>query len=147
MELKDKIKLLRKEKGLTQARLADALFVSRSTVAKWENGLGLPGPDSMKALEALFEVEPEQITTTEPETVIVEKNKKLHLLGQIVGWVAMITLLTFGTYLPIAIHNGDYGFTPEMVARGFADREYIDTGDYRFYYFIFEGNDLADGHY
>ena len=34
MELKDKIKNLRKEKGLTQAQLADALFVSRSTVAK-----------------------------------------------------------------------------------------------------------------
>jgi transcriptional regulator with XRE-family HTH domain len=51
MELKDKIKNLRKEKGLTQAQLADALFVSRSTVAKWENGLGLPGPDSIKALE------------------------------------------------------------------------------------------------
>ena len=47
MELKDKIKNLRKEKGLTQAQLADALFVSRSTVAKWEIGLGLPGPDSM----------------------------------------------------------------------------------------------------
>jgi len=43
MELKDKIKQLRREKGLTQAQLADALFVSRSTVAKWENGLGLPG--------------------------------------------------------------------------------------------------------
>ena len=38
MELKDKLKKLRQEKGLTQAQLAQAVFVSRSTVAKWENG-------------------------------------------------------------------------------------------------------------
>ena len=54
MELKDKLKKLRQDKGLTQAQLAEAIFVSRSTVAKWENGLGLPGPDSMAALEELF---------------------------------------------------------------------------------------------
>ena len=36
MELKDKLKQLRKAQGLTQAQLADAIFVSRSTVAKWE---------------------------------------------------------------------------------------------------------------
>ena len=41
-ELKDKIKRLRKEKGLTQEEFAKTLFVSRSAVAKWENGLGLP---------------------------------------------------------------------------------------------------------
>ena len=31
MELKDKLKKLRKERGLTQSQLADAIFVSRST--------------------------------------------------------------------------------------------------------------------
>lgn len=51
MEMKDKLKKLRQEKGMTQAQLAEALFVSRSTVAKWENGLGLPNPESMAALE------------------------------------------------------------------------------------------------
>ncbi|MBR1993808.1 MAG: helix-turn-helix transcriptional regulator, partial [Firmicutes bacterium] len=39
-----------------QAQLAEAIFVSRSTVAKWENGLGLPGKASMEALEALFAI-------------------------------------------------------------------------------------------
>ena len=32
MEFKDKLKKLRTEKGLTQAQLAEAIFVSRSTV-------------------------------------------------------------------------------------------------------------------
>ena len=144
MELKDKIKNLRKEKGLTQAQLADALFVSRSTVAKWENGLGLPGPDSMKALEALFEVEPEQITTTEPEVVIVEKNRKLHRIAQAAGWILLLTLTAFSMYLPFALHEGNYGFTWDMAAGIFADHSYFDTGDYRIYYHVFEG-DWEDG--
>ena len=74
MELKDKIKNLRKEKGMTQAQLAEALFVSRSTVAKWENGLGLPNPDSMETLEKLYAISKEDIATTEPEKVIISKN-------------------------------------------------------------------------
>ena len=59
MELRDKLKKLRKDHNLTQAQLADAIFVSRSTVAKWENGLGLPSKDSMAALERLYGISKE----------------------------------------------------------------------------------------
>jgi transcriptional regulator with XRE-family HTH domain len=79
MELKDNLKKLRTERGLTQAQLAEQLFVSRSTVAKWENGLGLPNPDSMAALEDLFGISAQQIATKEPEEVILQKNRKLRL--------------------------------------------------------------------
>lgn len=147
MELKDKLKKLRLELGLTQAQLAERLFVSRSTVAKWENGLGLPNEESMKLLEEEFGVTQYDIATTEPEAVIVQKNRKLRLVLQIIGWAATIALLVVMYILPFAIHNGDYGFTPDMAAGGFADRDYIDTGDYRFYYFVFDGYDLADGTY
>ena len=34
-----------------------------------------------------------------------------------------------------------------MAAGSYADREYIDTDDYRIYYFSFEGNDLVTGQY
>ena len=34
------VKQARTEAGLSQAQLAEKLFVTRSTVAKWENGLG-----------------------------------------------------------------------------------------------------------
>lgn len=144
MEFKDKLKTLRKEKGLTQAQLAEQLFVSRSTVAKWENGLGLPNPEAMQALEAFFVITKEAITTEEPETVIVEKNRKIRFILRMIGWAAMIALLVWMYMLPFAIHNGDYGFTPDMAAGAFADSAYIDTGDYRIYYFTFEG-DWEDG--
>ena len=46
--------------------------------------------------------------------------------------------------IPVAVHNGKYGFTPNMVAGSYADEAYIDTGDYRIFYFTFEG-DWGDG--
>lgn len=144
MEFKDNLKQLRTQNGLTQAQLAEKLFVSRSTVAKWENGLGLPNPESMAALETLFGIAKQDIATQEPETVIVQKNRKLRLVGLIVGWTVFLVLLIGIGILPFAIQNGSYGFTPDMIAGVYADREFIDTGDCRIYYFTFEG-DLADG--
>jgi len=140
MEFKEKLKQLRIQKGLTQAQLAEKLFVSRSTVAKWENGLGLPNPESMAVLENLFNIFAEELATEEPEKVIVKKNLKLRRIAQIVGWSIILVLLIAMSYLPFAIHNGEYGFTPEMAAGSYADRAYIDTGDYRIYYFTFGGD-------
>ena len=140
MEFKENLKQLRLQKGLTQAQLAEKLFVSRSTVAKWENGLGLPNPESMATLEKLFDIVAEELATKEPEGVIVKKNRKLRWIGQIVAWSTILVLLIAMSYLPFAIHKGEYGFTPDMAAGSYADEEYIDTGDYRIYYFTFGGD-------
>ena len=142
MEFKDKLKQLRTEKGLTQAQLAEAIFVSRSTVAKWENGLGLPGPESMKLLEEYFGVTQNEVATNEPEAVIVEKNRRIRwsLIGSIAGWAVVLALVVLMYILPFAIHGGDYGLTAEMAAGSYASEDYIDTGDYRIYYFQFEGD-------
>ncbi len=144
MELKDKLKKLRTERGLTQAQLAEAIFVSRSAVAKWENGLGLPGPDSMEALQDYYGVSLEEITTTEPEAVIVRKNQTLHRFCNVLWLCALAALLLLCFSLPALLQSGRYGFTAEMAAGAFADNPYIDTGDYRIYYSMFEG-DWEDG--
>lgn len=39
MTIGETIRRLRKEKGLTQDALADALEISRQAVAKWESGV------------------------------------------------------------------------------------------------------------
>ena len=147
MEFKDNLRKLRTQAGMTQSQLAEKLFVSRSTVAKWENGLGLPNPESMAALEQLFNITAQEIATREPETVIIGKNRRLHLICQTIFWIATIGILIMMSILPFAIHNGTYGFTPDMAAGVYADREYIDTGDYRIYYFAFEGDWEDGGHW
>ena len=50
MELSEKLQELRKEKGLTQEELAEALFVSRTAISKWESGRGVPNIESLKAM-------------------------------------------------------------------------------------------------
>ena len=42
----------RKEKGLTQLELAQALSVTNRAVSKWETGAGLPDADVLPALAA-----------------------------------------------------------------------------------------------
>ncbi len=144
MELKDKLKKLRKARGLTQTQLADAIFVSRSAVAKWENGLGLPSEASIEALQASFGISLEDIATTEPEKVIVRKNQRLRKISWALGVIALAALTLFSVCLPFLLQSGKYGFTPAMAAGSFSDNPYIDTGDYRFYYSTFEG-ELEDG--
>ena len=56
MDFADKLKHLREEHGLSQAALAKKIFVSRSAVAKWENGLGLPDDGNLQALCDYFHV-------------------------------------------------------------------------------------------
>jgi transcriptional regulator with XRE-family HTH domain len=139
MEFKENLRRLRMEKGLTQAQLAEKLFVSRSTVAKWENGLGLPNPESMSMLESLFDISASELATKEPEEVIVKKNQKLRIVVSVILWSLFLVLFIYMMCLPFAIHKGNYGFYPKMAAGIYADRAYIDTGDYRIYYSTFEG--------
>lgn len=109
MEFKDKLKALRKEKGISQQALADAIFVSRSAVAKWENGLGLPSEESYEALAAYFGIPRDDFITAEPETVIVEKNRDIRSLsmtlttvvGLVIAAVIVAVLLKGGGYFNI----------------------------------------------
>lgn len=56
MEFNRKLQELRKQRGLTQEELAEALYVSRTAVSKWESGRGYPGIDSLKAISEFFSI-------------------------------------------------------------------------------------------
>ena len=61
MEFHETLQELRKQKGLTQEELAEALFVSRTAVSKWESGRGYPNIDSLKAIAKFFSVTIDQL--------------------------------------------------------------------------------------
>ena len=44
----------RKAKKLTQAKLAEKLFVSEKTISKWENGKGIPDTNSLPKICEIF---------------------------------------------------------------------------------------------
>ena len=78
MEFSEKLKELRSVKGISQAKLATDIHISRSAVAKWENGLGLPSDESLKMLAEYFGVGVgELLPDKSNEEILVEKNKTI----------------------------------------------------------------------
>ena len=80
MQFKDKLKKLRVEAGISQKQLADAIFISRSAVAKWENGLGLPSKASYDALLGYFGITEETLPLNENDGYAVKKKCILRLI-------------------------------------------------------------------
>ena len=56
MMMKDIIRDLRKQKGITQEQLATALNVSQSTITSWENGKRRPDISLLPSIAAYFGV-------------------------------------------------------------------------------------------
>ncbi len=53
--LKDNLKTLRKNKGLSQEELSIKLNVVRQTISKWETGLSVPDAEMIVTISELFE--------------------------------------------------------------------------------------------
>ena len=72
MEFNEKLQKLRKEKGLTQEELAEALFVSRTAISKWESNRGYPTIDSLKAISKFFSVSIDDLLSGDEILTIAE---------------------------------------------------------------------------
>ena len=88
MEFNEKLQELRKSSGLTQEELAEALYVSRTAVSKWESGRGMPSIESLKAISKFFAVTLDDLLSSEELLVIAEddhKQKEMHIRDLIYG--------------------------------------------------------------
>lgn len=104
MEFGKRLKMLRQERGLSQQKLADMIFISRSAVAKWESGLGLPSEESYDALATVFGISKESLKAAIPERIVIEKNRtiqKLSVSVWTVGFIAVAILLAYGLFRPM----------------------------------------------
>ena len=54
--LSENLKILRKQKGYSQAELAVKIHVVRQTISKWEKGLSVPDADALIQLAEALEV-------------------------------------------------------------------------------------------
>ena len=79
MEFHEKLKELRKNRGLTQEELAEALYVSRTAVSKWESGRGYPSIDSLKEISNYFSVSIDDLLSGEKLLLIAEKENKSNI--------------------------------------------------------------------
>ena len=76
MEFNEKLQALRKQKNMTQEELAQALFVSRTAISKWESGRGFPSIDSLKAIARFFDISLDELLSGEEILTIAEADQK-----------------------------------------------------------------------
>ena len=95
------IKLERKEKNLTQAKLAEKIFVSEKTVSKWENGNGIPDTNSLTKMCEVFNVSLNELLCGERaveenkeqnEKLIFDMAKELEIKNKII-WKSMWVIM------------------------------------------------------
>ena len=83
MNISEKIRTLRKSKGMSQEELAGQVNISRQAVSRWENGTALPDADNIVQLSKLFGVTTDYLLmnsyeSDEDSPKIKENNKILH---------------------------------------------------------------------
>ena len=114
MELNEKLQELRKQKGLTQEELAQALYVSRTAISKWESGRGYPNIDSLKAIAKFFSVSVDELLSGEELLSLAEEDhrqKQGHLRDLLFGLLDLSVLLLL--FLPL-FGQRTYGIVQEV---------------------------------
>lgn len=95
MEFNEKLQSLRKNKGLTQEELAEALYVSRTAISKWESGRGYPNIDSLRDISRLFSISIDDLLSSEKLLSIAEKENKSNIRNMCDLLFGIVDLLSF----------------------------------------------------
>ena len=106
MEFSEKLQELRKSRSLTQEELAEALFVSRTAISKWESGRGYPSIDSLKEISRFFSVTIDDLICSD-EMITVAENDKKEFVSKYVSLICSVMdiLLAILLFIP-AFGNG-----------------------------------------
>ena len=95
MEFPEKLQELRKSRGLTQEELAEALYVSRTAISKWESGRGYPSIDSLKEISAYFSVTIDELLSSDKLLSIAKKENQSNIQNICGLLCGMTDLLSF----------------------------------------------------
>ena len=79
MEFHEKLQALRKKRGLTQEELAEALYVSRTAISKWESGRGYPSIDSLKEISCFFSISIDELLSGDKLLSLAERENKSNM--------------------------------------------------------------------
>lgn len=106
MEFSEKLQELRKSRSMTQEELAEALFVSRTAISKWESGRGYPSIDSLKEISRFFSVTIDDLICSD-EMITVAENDKKEFVSKYISFIcnALDILLAILLFIP-AFGNG-----------------------------------------
>ncbi len=102
MTFNEKLQQLRKSRGITQEELAQALYVSRTAISKWESGRGYPSIDSLKQIAKFYGVTVDTLLSGDEILTIAQedsKQAKIRICDMLFGFLdigaAMLLFLPF----------------------------------------------------
>ena len=120
---------LRRQKGMTHAKLAEKMAVTRQTISNWERGISRPDVETLGRLAVLLEVPVDQLIYPP------EKRRRDHLFPLSPSFVP----ISLGAYLFLFIFGGAYLAVPlcsKLFGGGISEQ---------FLYFLYWGLFLAAG--
>lgn len=79
MAFAEKLKMIRKQAGISQEKLAEKLGVSRQAVTKWETDMGIPDIDNIMTISRLFGISIDELLGNEN----VEKKQMDYLFESV----------------------------------------------------------------
>lgn len=121
MNLSEKLILLRKEKGVSQAELAELMNVSRQAISRWETGAAVPSAENLKYLRNLYNVsldylfndaadEPDEnekvIEEIENEIASIPGDEKEYSKKRKTKWVVVLWFLLIAVAIYISVRVG-----------------------------------------
>lgn len=105
MKFNEKIKKIRLDNNLTQEEMANKLYVSRSSIAKWEQDRGLPSVDLLYKISETFDIKIDDLLNEEDiKFITIENKKKIDKLNKekflyiSLIMFLILSLLTFTVY-------------------------------------------------
>ena len=110
MSIGEKLAELRKQKNLTQEKVAEELNVTRQTISNWELGQTVPDLEQSKALSKLYQISLDELVDNDMMEVLAEKisnTEKLAglsiklLKGIIIGFFCFIVALLISSIAQI----------------------------------------------
>lgn len=134
--LGENIAVLRKQRGMTQQSLADALYVTRQTISKWEKNLSVPDADALMRLADALDTTVQTLlgqpegASPEPSDIaaalnrindqLAIQNRRRGRIWKIVAWliavyVAFNALLLVLGYAATAQLDGTVVITEETI--------------------------------
>ena len=102
----DRLKELRINANLTQDELASKLSISRSAVAKWEQGRGIPNKESLQDICNLFNIDENNLFSYNDLEKNIKENRKINRLKTIlIIIISSIAIMLLSSYICLQIYN------------------------------------------
>lgn len=159
MDLENNGKLIaehRKQKGLTQKQLADALFVTDKAVSKWERGLSAPDHGIISKLASILDIDVEHLLQNSCDIesnwfgrLVINDKKRLYkkkindqyLLEHMLVFFALVGIKNIeieceDESFVNSLNLSDYGFNI-LLNKSFKNTKYMEIHGY---FFLFGAN-------